>query len=70
MSYPYQINSFEQYKSDYKKSIDEPEAFWGQVADNFYWRKKWDNVLEWNFKEPRIEWFRGAKLNITENCIG
>ena len=35
----------------------------------FYWRKKWDNVLEWNFNEPKIEWFKGAKLNITENCI-
>ena len=33
------------------------------------WRKKWDKVLNWNFKEPKIEWFAGGKLNITENCI-
>ena len=44
-------------------------TFWANVADNFYWRKKWDKVLDWNFKEPKIEWFKGAKLNITENCI-
>ena len=69
MSYPYQINSLEQYHADYKKAAEEPEAFWGNVAENFYWRKKWNKVLDWNFTEPKIEWFAGAKLNITENCI-
>ncbi len=69
MSYPYQITSFEQYQADYQKSVEDPEGFWGNVAENFEWRKKWDKVLEWNFTEPRIEWFKGAKLNITENCI-
>lgn len=69
MSWPYQVKSYEQYKEAYKKSIEDPEGFWGDVADNFQWRKKWDKVLEWNFKEPKVEWFKGAKLNITENCI-
>ena len=69
MAYPHQITSLEQYHSDYKRSVEEPEAFWADIAENFYWRKKWDSVLEWNFKEPKIEWFKGGKLNITENCI-
>jgi len=69
MSYPFQIKTLEQYHQEYKKSVDEPDAFWGSVAENFLWRKKWDKVLEWNFKEPKIEWFIGGKLNITENCI-
>jgi acetyl-CoA synthetase len=69
MSYPFQINFLEQYHTDYNKAAKEPEVFWGNVADNFYWRKKWDTVLEWNFTEPKIEWFAGGKLNITENCI-
>ena len=69
MSYPYQIKSLEQYHTDYKKSIEDPEGFWSAVAENFSWKKKWDTVLEWNFTEPKIEWFKGAKLNITENCI-
>ena len=69
MSYPFQIKSLEQYYSDYKRSVEEPEAFWGAVAEHFLWRKKWNKVLEWNFKEPRVEWFKGGKLNITENCI-
>ena len=69
MAYPYQITSLQQYHEDYKRSTQEPEAFWAEVAGNFYWRKKWDSVLEWNFTEPKIEWFKGGKLNITENCI-
>ncbi|MEO8414591.1 MAG: acetate--CoA ligase [Ginsengibacter sp.] len=69
MKYPYQINSLEEYNEAYKKSVNEPESFWADVAENFHWRRKWDKVLEWNFKEPKIEWFKGAKLNITENCI-
>jgi acetyl-CoA synthetase len=69
MNYPYQITSFEQYQEDYKKSIEQPEIFWANIAEHFVWRKKWDSVLNWNFKEPKIEWFAGAKLNITENCI-
>ena len=69
MPYPFQITSREQYDRDYKRSVQEPELFWAEVAENFLWRKKWEKVLEWNFKEPRVEWFRGAKLNITENCI-
>ena len=69
MSYSYQINSLEQYQSEYKKSVEDPEKFWGDIAANFYWRKKWESVLNWNFTEPKIEWFKGGKLNITENCI-
>jgi len=69
MSYPYQIRSYEEYKVAYKKSVDDPEGFWANIAEHFQWRKKWDKVLEWNFAEPKIEWFKGAKLNITENCI-
>jgi acetyl-CoA synthetase len=69
MSYPYQITSLAQYHEDYKKSVDDPEGFWGTVAGNFQWRKKWDKVLDWNFTEPKVEWFINGKLNITENCI-
>jgi acetyl-CoA synthetase len=69
MTYPYQIKSLEQYNEVYKNSIANPEAFWAGVADSFVWHKKWDKVLDWNFNEPKVEWFKGGKLNITENCI-
>ncbi|MCB0741753.1 MAG: AMP-binding protein, partial [Chitinophagaceae bacterium] len=69
MSYPYQIQSIDQYHEAYQKSVEDPEAFWGAIAAHFQWRKKWSKVLDWNFKEPKIEWFKDARLNITENCI-
>ena len=69
MSCPYQIKSYEEYKEVYQKSIEQPEIFWGEIAEHFVWKKKWNKVLDWNFKEPKIEWFAGATLNITENCI-
>lgn len=69
MTYPYQIKSLQQYNEVYKNSIENPGAFWAGVADSFVWHKKWDKVLDWNFNEPKVEWFKGGKLNITENCI-
>ncbi len=69
MSYPYQIKSQEEYKKAYKNSVEQPGEFWNEIAEHFLWRKKWDKVLEWNFTEPKVEWFAGGKFNITENCI-
>ncbi len=69
MNYPYQITTVDQYKQAYKESESNPEKFWGDIAENFTWRKKWDNVLDWNFADPSINWFTGGTLNITENCL-
>ena len=69
MSYPYQIKSMEEYNAAWTKSVDDPEGYWAKVASSFLWRKRWDSVLEWNFKDPDVKWFKGAKLNITENCL-
>lgn len=63
------IQSIQDYQETYRRSIEHPEAFWGEIADDFYWRRKWGKVLEWDFKKPEIKWFLGAKLNITENCL-
>ncbi len=64
-----QIKSFEEYQAVYRRSVEKPEEFWAGIADNFYWRRKWNKVLDWNFKDPKITWFEGARLNITENCL-
>lgn len=63
------ISTFEEYKTNYKKSVDDPKLFWAEIAENFTWQKKWDKVLDWNFEEPNIKWFLNAKFNITENAI-
>ncbi len=66
----YHIKHLEEYYQVYRKSIREPESFWEEIAEeHFLWRKKWDNVLDWDFNKPEVKWFQGAKLNITENCI-
>ena len=69
MSYPYQIKSLEEYHEAYQKSVSDPEGFWSEIAATFSWHKPWEKVLEWNFKEPKVQWFIGGKLNITENCL-
>jgi acetyl-CoA synthetase len=63
------ITSFEEYKTEYAKSINSPEQFWEGKANNFTWQKKWDTVLQWDFTKPEVKWFEGGKLNITENCL-
>ena len=65
----FQIKTFEEYEDAYKKSVENPAEFWGDVASNFFWKRKWTNVLNWNFTEPDIKWFESGKLNITENCL-
>ncbi|MBG9375551.1 acetate--CoA ligase [Panacibacter sp. DH6] len=69
MSYPYQIKSLDQYREAYNQSIENPETFWGNIGGYFQWKRRWEKVLDWNFTEPNVEWFKGAKLNITENCL-
>jgi acetyl-CoA synthetase len=63
------IQTLSGYLHEYQKSVVNPEDFWSRIADTFYWRKKWDEVVRWNFDEPNVEWFRNAKLNITENIF-
>jgi acetyl-CoA synthetase len=66
----YHIKQFEEYFQVYRKSVQNPEQFWGEIAEeHFVWRKKWTHVLSWDFKKPEVKWFEGAKLNITENCL-
>jgi len=63
------INSFQEYEYQYKKSIENPSLFWEEIAQTFKWKKKWNRVLDWDFNKPKVSWFEGGKLNITENCL-
>ncbi len=64
-----QIQTLSGYIHEYQKSVQDPENFWARIANSFYWHKRWDKVVEWNFEEPKIEWFKNARLNITENIL-
>ena len=65
----FQINSYHEYEKAYKDSVENPEAFWDEIASSFLWKKKWTKTLEWDFTKPEVKWFVGGKLNITENCL-
>jgi acetyl-CoA synthetase len=61
--------SMEDYKKLYRKSIDKPDEFWSEMADQLEWFKKWEKVCEWDFHKPELKWFVGGKLNVSYNCL-
>jgi acetyl-CoA synthetase len=63
------ISTLGGYIFEYQKSITNPANFWANIADTYYWRSKWKNVLDWDFSKGYVKWFEGAKLNITENIF-
>jgi acetyl-CoA synthetase len=63
------LHSFSDYKKAYADSIANPEQFWAARANAFEWMKPWEKVLEWNFDEPKVQWFVGGKTNVTVNCL-
>ncbi len=64
-----QITNIEEYHRAYRRSVEDPEGFWAEQANEFHWQKPWDKVLDWNFTDPDVKWFVGGKVNITENCL-
>jgi acetyl-CoA synthetase len=70
MSEKAHIGSMEDYEAMYKRSVEDPEGFWAEMAEkNISWFKKWDKVLEYDFHKPEIKWFVGGKLNASYNCL-
>ena len=63
------IKSFEEYTEKYALSVENPDQFWGEIAETFTWSKPYEKVCNWEFETPDIKWFVNGKLNITENCL-
>jgi len=63
------IKSLDEYREIYKKSIEDPEKFWGELAEQIDWYKKWDKVCVEDFANAKHEWFVGGKLNVSYNCL-
>ena len=60
----------EKYLAMYRRSIESPDAFWAEQAEQFVdWYKRWDTVSQVDFTQGRFAWFKGAKLNVSYNCI-
>jgi acetyl-CoA synthetase len=64
------IKSFQEYEELYRRSTEDPEGFWAEKAEEMlHWYRKWDTVLEYDFDKPKVEWFKGGKLNVSYNCL-
>ncbi|MHB0915137.1 MAG: acetate--CoA ligase [Thermoleophilia bacterium] len=64
------ISSMEEYEAIYQRSVDDPEGFWAEMADEHLdWYRKWDTVLEYDFDVPEISWFKGGQINVSHNCL-
>ena len=60
----------EKYQEIYQKSVKNPDSFWAEEAEkHLTWYKKWDSVSTSDLSQPKIEWFKGAQLNVAFNCI-
>ena len=64
------IKSIEEYEKIYQRSVEDPEGFWGEMAEkHLTWYKKWDQVWDWDFHKPSIKFFINGKLNASYNCL-
>ena len=64
------IQSIEHYREMYDRSIKDPDGFWSEMAEGFYWKQKWTKVREFDFKDKiSIKYFLGAKTNVTYNAL-
>lgn len=62
-----QVKSLAEYEALYREADEDPEGFWGRIASELHWFKKWDKVLEWD--APWAKWFAGGQTNIAYNCL-
>lgn len=64
------IKNMAEYEEIYRRSVEDPEGFWAEMAEeHLTWYKKWDKVLEYDFEKPSVKWFIGGKLNASYNCL-
>jgi len=61
------IKSLAEYERIYAEAAQNPEAFWGKIAQELHWFEPWTKVLEWN--APWAKWFVGGKINLSHNCL-
>jgi acetyl-CoA synthetase len=66
----YHLKNSDDYQTAYQNSINDPIDFWANIAkNNFDWHKPWDTVFDWHQDTAKIQWFKGGRLNITENLL-
>jgi propionyl-CoA synthetase len=56
------------YSDIYHRSINDPESFWAEVAEDCHWFRKWDKVLD-DSNKPFYRWFSGGETNTCYNAL-
>ena len=65
----FRIRNLTEYHSAYRKSVEDPDGFWSEIAESFHWHQPWKQVCDWEFQTPRVKWFVDGVVNITENAL-
>lgn len=63
------ITSLADYQKTYELSVQQPEKFWADIANEFDWIKPFTKVLDWNFDDYSVKWFEDGQMNITANAL-
>ena len=63
------IKTMQQYQRMYRRSLADPDGFWGEYAEELEWYTKWNKVVEYDFDKAQMQWFIGGKLNAAHNCL-
>ena len=63
------IKNMDEYSRLYRESVEDPEGFWARMAEIITWDRRWDKVLEWDFRKPFVKWYINGKLNASFNCL-
>lgn len=63
------VKSMAEYDKMYRRSVEDPEGFWADMAKRLHWFKQWDKVCEYDFNKAEIKWFEGGTLNVSYNCL-
>ncbi len=64
------ISTLQKFQTNYQESIQDPEKFWGKIAEEFEWFKKWKRVRQYDWKDSfQVSWFEGGETNICVNAI-
>jgi acetyl-CoA synthetase len=61
------VRDLETYRREHRRSLEDPEGFWGEKASALLWYRPWDRVLEW--QPPHARWFAGGLTNLAANCL-
>jgi acetyl-CoA synthetase len=62
------LRSMEEYQTLHRRSLEDPEGFWSEIASDLHWFQPWTQVLD-ESEKPFFKWFVNGKTNLSYNCL-